>query len=199
MLRELPGGAPDRPRIDAIMGVKALVLEANQHGEIAPIDLSGLERQAPAPIGGGIGAQQTPIAVEDGDGKVVRNLQRQGGHAEPPQHCGGKRCRQNDGGADSRGPAPLPRAGSCALRWTQPALAKKAESTTMPNCRQPGERIMPAKRTTHRSSKGTKLYAVRDKEGRFEDIQTYKRAHGQDVKRKSKAETKKVESKSKTK
>ena len=38
--------------------------------------------------------------------------------------------------------------------------------------------------------KGTKLYAVRDKKGQFEDIQTYKRAHGQDIKRKSKAETK---------
>ena len=49
---------------------------------------------------------------------------------------------------------------------------------------------MPAKRTTHRSSKGTKLYAVRDKKGQFKDIQTYKRAHGQDVKRKSKAESK---------
>jgi DNA-binding protein HU-beta len=47
---------------------------------------------------------------------------------------------------------------------------------------------MPAKRTTHRSSKGTKLYAVRDKKGHFQDIQTYKRAHGQDIKRKSKAE-----------
>ena len=46
-----------------------------------------------------------------------------------------------------------------------------------------------AKRTTLRSSKGTKLYAVRDKKGQFEDIQTYKRAHGQDIKRKSKAET----------
>jgi hypothetical protein len=46
-----------------------------------------------------------------------------------------------------------------------------------------------AKRTTHRSSKGTKLYAVRDKEGRFKDIQTYKRAHGMDIKRKAKAET----------
>lgn len=44
------------------------------------------------------------------------------------------------------------------------------------------------RRTTHRSSKGKKLYAVRDKDGRFEDIQTYKRAHGSDVKRKSKAE-----------
>jgi DNA-binding protein HU-beta len=60
----------------------------------------------------------------------------------------------------------------------------------MPAGLQPRERIMPAKRTTHRSSKGTKLYAVRDKKGQFEDIQTYKRAHGQDIKRKSKAETK---------
>jgi hypothetical protein len=45
-----------------------------------------------------------------------------------------------------------------------------------------------AKRTTMRSSKGTKLYAVRDKKGKFKDIQTYKRAHGQDIKRKSAAE-----------
>jgi hypothetical protein len=45
-----------------------------------------------------------------------------------------------------------------------------------------------AKRTTHRSSSGTKLYAVRDKKGQFKDIQTYKRAHGQDIKRKSKTE-----------
>ena len=45
-----------------------------------------------------------------------------------------------------------------------------------------------AKRTTLRSSKGKKLYAKRDKAGKFEDIQSYKRAHGQDVKRKSKAE-----------
>jgi hypothetical protein len=43
-------------------------------------------------------------------------------------------------------------------------------------------------RTTMRSSKGTKLYAVRDKKGRFKDIQTYKRAHTMDMKRKSKAE-----------
>ena len=47
---------------------------------------------------------------------------------------------------------------------------------------------MPAKRTTHRSSKGTKLYAVRDAKGRFVDIQTYKRAHAADMRRKSKAE-----------
>lgn len=45
-----------------------------------------------------------------------------------------------------------------------------------------------AKRTTHRSSKGKKLYAVRTKEGAFKDIQTYRRAHGSDVKRRAKAE-----------
>ncbi len=47
---------------------------------------------------------------------------------------------------------------------------------------------MPRRRTTHRSSKGTKLYAVRDSKGRFVDIQTYKRAHGMDIKRGSKKE-----------
>jgi len=44
------------------------------------------------------------------------------------------------------------------------------------------------KRTTHRSKAGKKLYAVRDKRGRIRDIQTYKRAHGSDIKRKSKKE-----------
>lgn len=42
-------------------------------------------------------------------------------------------------------------------------------------------------RTTHKSSSGRKLYAKR-KAGKFTDIQSYKRAHGQDVKRSSKAE-----------
>lgn len=46
------------------------------------------------------------------------------------------------------------------------------------------------KRTTLRSSKSSKLYAVRDKGGKFTDIQTYKRAHGQDIKRKSATEKK---------
>jgi hypothetical protein len=45
-----------------------------------------------------------------------------------------------------------------------------------------------AKRTTHRSVTGKKLYAVRDSKGRFKDIQTYERAQRQDIKRKSKAE-----------
>ncbi|MCG3133277.1 MAG: hypothetical protein HMLKMBBP_00402 [Planctomycetes bacterium] len=43
-------------------------------------------------------------------------------------------------------------------------------------------------RTTMRSSKGTKLYAVRTKDGKFKDIQTYKRAHAADMRQKSKSE-----------
>ena len=56
---------------------------------------------------------------------------------------------------------------------------------------------MPTKRTTHRSTAGKKLYAVRDTEGKFKDIQSYKKAHGQDIKRKSKAETAKTAKKGK--
>lgn len=41
------------------------------------------------------------------------------------------------------------------------------------------------KRTTHRSVAGKKLFAVRDAKGRFVDIQTYERAHRQDLKVKS--------------
>jgi hypothetical protein len=44
------------------------------------------------------------------------------------------------------------------------------------------------KRTTLRSSTGTKLYAVRDGSGKFKDIQTYARAHAADIRRTSKAE-----------
>jgi len=46
------------------------------------------------------------------------------------------------------------------------------------------------KRTILRSSKGKKLYAKRAKNGRFKDIQSYKRAHAADLRRKSRAEDK---------
>ena len=49
---------------------------------------------------------------------------------------------------------------------------------------------MATKRTTHRSTSGKKLYAVRDAKGRFKDIQTYERAHRGDLSTKSAAEKK---------
>jgi hypothetical protein len=45
-----------------------------------------------------------------------------------------------------------------------------------------------ARRTTHRSTTGKKLYAVRDAGGQFKDIQTYERAHRADLAKTSKAE-----------
>lgn len=45
-----------------------------------------------------------------------------------------------------------------------------------------------ARRTSMRSSKGTKLYAVRDASGKFKDIQTYARAHAADLRRTSRSE-----------
>ena len=47
---------------------------------------------------------------------------------------------------------------------------------------------MPQRRTTHRTSKGTKLYAVRNADGTFKDIQTYKRAHAADIRASAKSE-----------
>jgi hypothetical protein len=49
--------------------------------------------------------------------------------------------------------------------------------------------MAPVKRTTMYSTKGTKLYAVRNADGTFKDIQTYKRAHKADMAHTSKAET----------
>ena len=44
------------------------------------------------------------------------------------------------------------------------------------------------KRTTHRSTAGKKLYAVRGKDGRFTDVQRYRRAHAQDLRTRSREE-----------
>lgn len=50
------------------------------------------------------------------------------------------------------------------------------------------ETRMATRRTTLYSSAGKKLYAVRNADGTFKDIQTYQRAHAADMRHKSKAE-----------
>ena len=47
------------------------------------------------------------------------------------------------------------------------------------------------RRTTHRSRTGTKLYAVRNRRGVIQDVQTYRRAHRADLAHESKAEIQK--------
>lgn len=51
---------------------------------------------------------------------------------------------------------------------------------------------MATKRTVLRSSAGKKLYAVRNEDGTFKDIQSYAKAHAADIKKKAKAEPKKA-------
>jgi hypothetical protein len=47
---------------------------------------------------------------------------------------------------------------------------------------------MAKKRDVLRSKAGKKLYAVRDEEGQFADIQSYQKAHSSDLRKKSAAE-----------
>jgi DNA-binding protein HU-beta len=63
------------------------------------------------------------------------------------------------------------------------STAKKAAKKTTKKAKKKAGR-----RTTLRSSKGTKLYAVRAADGTFKDIQTYKRAHSADMARRAAAE-----------
>jgi len=55
---------------------------------------------------------------------------------------------------------------------------------------------MAKKRTVMRSSAGKKLYAKRDEQGKFEDIQSYQRAQAADMRQTSKAELEKKAKKS---
>jgi hypothetical protein len=76
---------------------------------------------------------------------------------------------------------------SASVRLFPQSLARRVPPGTF----QTGHKGNPmaAKRTTLRSSSGKKLYAARAADGTFKDIQSYKRAQGQDIKRKSKVET----------
>ncbi len=67
--------------------------------------------------------------------------------------------------------------------------AKKAKKKKVAKKKKKKANRKKGRRTTMYSSKGKKLYAVRDKSGKFKDIQTYKRAHTMDMKRKAKDET----------
>lgn len=68
----------------------------------------------------------------------------------------------------------------------------KAKAKTKKAAKKAKKAKKKARRTVLYSSKGKKLYAVRDKTGKFKDIQSYQRAHSMDMKRKSKAEVEAV-------
>ena len=77
MLRHLHDGARDRLRVDAVMLVKPLILECEQHFQVVLVDVFRVQRQAPLSIGRRKGAQQAVFAINNGDGNFLRRLKRQ--------------------------------------------------------------------------------------------------------------------------
>jgi len=63
--------------------------------------------------------------------------------------------------------------------------AKAKKKKTKAKAKKKKAKRKKSRRTVLYSSKGKKLYAVRDAGGKFKDIQSYKRAHGMDIKRNS--------------
>jgi hypothetical protein len=66
--------------------------------------------------------------------------------------------------------------------------AKAKKKKTKAKAKKKKAKRKKSKRTVLYSSKGKKLYAVRDAGGKFKDIQSYQRAHSMDMKRNAKAE-----------
>ena len=73
--RPLPRGARHRPDIDALMIIEPAVLVADQHREVARIDLARSDGQSPASVGQSEGAQQPPVAIDDDGRTVARSRQ----------------------------------------------------------------------------------------------------------------------------
>jgi hypothetical protein len=61
--------------------------------------------------------------------------------------------------------------------------AKAKKKKTKKKAKKKKAKRKKGRRTVLYSSKGKKLYAVRDKSGKFKDIQSYQRAHSMDMKR----------------
>ena len=79
-----------------------------------------------------------------------------------------------------------PRRATGARIMAKKAKKKAKKKSSSKAGRKPAKKK--ARRTVLYSSKGKKLYAVRDKGGKFKDIQQYSRAHAMDIKRTSKDE-----------
>ena len=137
---ELERGAPQRQRIDAGMGAEAPVFIGEQQLEIAGIDAGfGVDRQPPAAVGHGIGAQQLAVAVDDRGGDLPRLRQRQRTERDDPGGEGADRQDDDrDGDASDANGARSPNAVMAgldpamptSLRYGQASLAHFAGRTS---------------------------------------------------------------------
>src|SRR5262245_17263418 len=140
-----------------------------------------------------LGKAERPAQERDGCARVLILQRRSDGGDGLLGHTGhGSFPLANASRTATPGPSVRAKDGTTRCRWCIHFRHCLARRLLLRSCwatkTSPRRVTIMAKRTTHRSSTGTKLYAVRDKQGRFKDIQTYKHAHGQDIKRKSKKE-----------
>ena len=94
---ELQRRAQHRPRIDAVMDAKTLVLISKQHVEEARIDVGDGRRQPPAALARRISAQQAPFPI-DHAGREIEVLaeRRWTERSDPPRRAGkGRRAYEN--------------------------------------------------------------------------------------------------------
>ena len=104
---QLPGGARQRQRIDAVMLVEALILVGEQQLEEARIDILHRRRQPPAAFAGGIGAQQLAIAVEHHVRKFEILAERRRSERIDPNATAGKHDQRGSAGDTRQDEAPV--------------------------------------------------------------------------------------------
>src|SRR4029079_3454180 len=108
----LVGRARQRQRVDAGMFAEALVFIGEQQVEVGRIDiLLGVDRQTPAAVGHGIGAQKLSVAIDDGGGDFSRVRQRQ-------------RAEGNNPGGEAGGEAKNDQAERCEDMNRSPCLSR---------------------------------------------------------------------------
>ena len=123
MPHEQPGGAADRIGVHAVVGPEALVLESQQHGKIARVDVLHLDGQAPASVGRGVGAQQAVVAVEHGDGEGLGAGKRQRLHPLPDDGERDGACDDQERHGKCCSPNSAPRRAAAYVWRAAPALS----------------------------------------------------------------------------
>ncbi len=106
---ELKRGAAQCQRIDAGVGIETPVFICQQQLEITGIDAgSGINRQPPAAVGHGVGAQQLAVAVDDRGGDLPGLRERQWTERDDPRaYRNGDRGDDGERKGDDANSAPL--------------------------------------------------------------------------------------------
>ena len=106
------------------MAAEAAVLEGGELGEVAAVDGGEVDRQAPAPVGDGVGGEERAVAVEN-DGRGGGREGREDGRVDPAvEGDGGGGEGRARAAASERGRAPPVMRPAYRGRCTVPASVR---------------------------------------------------------------------------